>query len=188
MGKYEEVIIQRLAEYFRDRGYEVVPHSRLNISWGSVISDVDLLLLKDGFLTYVEVKSCRDKIARAPQQVQQNVDFVDYAYVATERKVSNWNVPDVGLINIQENSIKIARRAKRFIHKPNFLSILTLKKKCLAKFFGPNIDYLMHVDKYELAQNVYTLKSKKCTRSYLREIVTCGESCALFCPITELSK
>jgi len=188
IGKYEKVIIQRLAEYFSYKGYQVVPHSRLNIAWGSIISDVDLLLLKDGLLTYVEVKSFKDKVARATQQIEQVRDFIDYAYVATERKVSNWNLPNVGLIHVQEKSIKLLKRAKRFTGKPNFLSILSLKKKCLGKFFGSNIDYLMHVDKYDLAQNVCAVKAQECNRVYLREIVTCGESCSLACPVTELSK
>ena len=188
MGKYEEVIIKKLISYFKSKGYDVVPHSRLNIAWGPVISDVDLLLVKNGLLTCIEVKSCKDKIARAPEQVDRIRDFVDYAYVATEKIVKNWTIRDVGLILVQESAVKIVKRARKFENKPRFISVLSLKKKCLAKMFGLNIDYLNRVGKYDLAQNAYAVKGTKCSRKYLREIVTCGESCALFCPITELFK
>jgi len=186
IGRYEEKIIQSLAEYFRYEGYEVVSHSRLNVAWGSILSDIDLLLLKDGLLTYVEVKSCRDNIARATEQVECVKDYIDYAYVATERKVRNWNVPKVGLIHIQEDIITFVKAAKKFQNKPRFLSILTLKKKCLAKFFEADINYLTHVDKYDLAQTVYATKANSCTRECLKEITTCGESCNMPCPISEI--
>ena len=185
MGKYEEVIIKKLVAYFNSKGYEVIPHSRLNIAWGSIISDVDLLLLKDGLITCVEVKSCKDKIARAPEQINRIRDFVDYAYVATERTVKNWAVPDVGLILVQEGTIKTVKRARKFKNKPRFLSVLSLKKKCLAKMFDMNIKYMHRINKYDLAQNAYSAKGTKCNRKYLREIVTCGESCNLYCPITD---
>lgn len=188
LGKYEKTIINRLTEYFLCKGYEVVPHSRLNVAWGSILSDVDLLLLKDNLLTCVEVKSCRDKIGRAPEQIERIKDFVDYAYVATEREVPNWNIPKVGLILIQDDCINVVRVAEKFQNKPKFLSLLTLKKKCLGMFFSVDINSLRQIDKYDLAQNVYTLKAAKCSRDYLREIATCGENCSVFCPMTEHSK
>ncbi len=187
-GKYEEAIIQRLIPYFTSKGYEVIPHSRLNVAWGPIISDVDLLLIKNGLITYVEVKSSKDKIARASEQINQTRDFVDYAYVATEKNVINWSISDVGLILVKAETIKMVKRARRFTKKPMFLSVLCLKKKCLAKLTGVDDSYIKRVDKYDLAQNAYTIKGSKCTRKYLREIVTCGEACTIFCPIVKMSK
>ena len=187
LGKYEKAIINRLKEYFLCQGYEVVPHSRLNIAWGSILSDVDLLLLKENLLTYIEVKSCRDKISRAPEQIERIKDFVDYAYVATERAVPSWSIPKVGLILVNGDNIDVIKVAKKFRNKPKFLSLLMLKKKCLATFFSVDINSLRQIDKYDLAQNVYTLKVFKCNREYLREIATCGENCSAFCPIKEQS-
>ena len=105
IGKYEEKIIQTLTNHFQLKGYEVVPHSSLNIAWGSILSDVDLLLIKDCRLTCVEVKSSRDNLGRAEQQIDRLMDYVDYAYVATDKHVKNWEMAKVGLIHIQENQI-----------------------------------------------------------------------------------
>jgi Holliday junction resolvase-like predicted endonuclease len=185
IGKYEERIILRLTRYFQDNGYEAIPHSRLNIAWGSILSDVDLLLLKDHVLTYVEVKSSRDNIMRAKRQTERVMDYVDYAYVATDRKVRNWAVPNVGLIHVQEEAVTLVRRAKKFSKKPRFCSIIALKKKCLTRFFGNDSHWLMVINKHELAQHVYAAKGTKCTRECLKEIVTCGESCDTYCPITQ---
>lgn len=182
MGKYEEKIIRILAEYFQREGYEVVPHSSLNIAWGSILSDIDLLLIKDHLLTYIEVKSSRDNLARAKKQIDRVMDYVDYAYVATEKNVTNWEMAKVGLIHIQDERVFLVKKGKKFRNKPRFYSVVTLKKKCLARFFGTDNRRLMMVNTYELAQNVHA--KKECTRDILKEIVTCGELCLTCCPIT----
>ncbi len=184
IGKYEEKIIQTLTKYFQLNGYEVIPHSSLKIAWGCIVSDVDLLLLKDQVLTYVEVKSSRDNLARAKKQIDRVMDYIDYAYVATDKKVKNWNMPNVGLIYVQEETVVLVKKAKKFSNKPKFYSVVALKKKCIAMFFGNNNRYIMLVNKYELAQHVYT--KRKCTRACLKEIVTCGELCDVNCPITQM--
>jgi hypothetical protein len=186
-GKYEEVLIGKLTRYFESKGYSIIPHSRLNIAWGPIISDVDILLIKDGLITCVEVKSKKDNINRAPQQVNRIKDFVDYIYIATEKRTPEWALPDVGLILVQQDEIKLIKRPKKLSNKPTFLSVLSLRKKCIAKLLGKDINFKA-VDKYDLAQNVYSLRRSKCSRKYLREIVTCGESCSEFCPIDRISE
>jgi Holliday junction resolvase len=188
IGKYEEQIILNLTTYFRLHGFEVVPHSSLNIAWGSIVSDIDLLLLKKHMLVYVEVKSSRDNLMKAKQQIERIMDYVDYAYVATDKKVRNWEIPNVGLINVQKEKVTIVRKAKKFSKKPSFYSIVALKKKCIARFFGNDNRYFMLVNKYELAQRVYAEKGRKCTREHLKEIVTCGEFCDIGCPILHVEK
>jgi Holliday junction resolvase-like predicted endonuclease len=183
VGKYEEKIIQTLAAYFQLEGYEVVPHSSLNIAWGSVISDVDLLLIKNQLLTFVEVKSSKDKIARAKKQIDRVKDYVDYAYVATEKNVEDWALVKVGLIRVRDRTVTLLKNPSKFSKKPRFYSVATLKKKCLARLFGIDNRHILSVSKYELAKHVYT--KRKCTRSILREIVTCGELCATNCPIVK---
>ena len=183
IGKYEEKIIQTLTKYFRLKGYEVVPHSSLNIAWGSVLSDVDLLLIKNNLLTYVEVKSSRDKLSRAKQQIDRMMDYVDYAYVATDKQVKNWKYENIGLFLIEGECITLLKKCKKFRSKPRFYSIATLKKKCIARFLGADNRYLMLVNKYELAEQIYN--KKKCTRVILKEIVTCGDLCETDCPIRD---
>ena len=138
----------------------MVTHSRLNIAWGPIISDIDILLVKNGLLTCVEVKSCKDKISRAPDQINQIRDFVDYAYVATEKKVKNWKTENVGLILVNGEKIKIEKRARKFTKKPQFLSVLCLKKNCIARMLTPNITSFQHTDKYDLAKQAYSKKGR----------------------------
>jgi hypothetical protein len=183
MGKYEKKIIQILAKYFRQMDYEVIPHSSLNIAWGCIISDVDLLLLKDHKLTYVEVKSSRDNIARAKQQIDRIMDYIDYAYVATDKQIKNWNMRNVGLIYVQEETVTLVKKGKKFSNKPKFYSVVALKKKCIARLCGDDNHYIMLINKYELAQQAYT--KRKCTRACLKEIVTCGKLCVSACPIMQ---
>jgi hypothetical protein len=182
-GRYEEVVIQKLIPFFIGKGYEVVPHSRLNIAWGPIISDIDILLVKNGLLTCIEVKSCKDKISRAPDQINQIQDFVDYAYVATEKTVKNWSTDNIGLILVSGQMIKIAKRAKKFTKKPKFLSVLCLKKNCIARMLASDTSCFQHIDKYDLAKKAYSKKGGKCIRKYVREVVTCGEDCDISCPI-----
>ena len=59
VGIHETRIIEQLTQYFGEKGYTVVSHVQLNISYGSILSELDMLLEKNGLLTYVEVKSHR---------------------------------------------------------------------------------------------------------------------------------
>lgn len=185
IGRHEEKIIKTLTKHFLINGYEVVPHSSLNIAWGSVLSDVDLLLLKDQLLTYVEVKSAKDNIAKAKRQIDRIMDYVDYAYVATDKHITTFEMDRVGLIKVKEDAVTILRKAKKFSCKPRFYSVVTLKRKCLSRFLGTDSRHLMLVSKYDLAQHVYARKNCKCTHSILKEIVTCGDLCSTNCPIEQ---
>lgn len=183
VGKYEERIIRVLTAHFVARGYEVVPHSSLNFAWGCILSDVDLLLIKNNLITYIEVKSHRDNFARVQRQIERSLDYFDYVYVATDRKIKNWASHQTGLIQIDNDRVTLIQRAKKLRTKPRYRSIVTLKKKCIARFFGADNSYIMSVNKCELAQIVFT--KEKCTRSVLREIVTCGELCSNHCPVLD---
>lgn len=184
VGKYEEKIIEILIKYFQLHDYKVVPHSSLNIAWGSIISDIDLLLIKNNEITYVEVKSSRDSLSRAKNQIDRIMDYVDYAYVATDKIVKKWDIPDAGLISVQGDSVTFSKLAKKISSKPRFYSVACLKKKCLVRFIGNNYNRLMLTNKYELAQNVYD--KKECTRDCLKEIVTCGGHCDFDCPVLKM--
>lgn len=181
LGAFEAKIIDTLTEHFQKSGYEVIPHSSLNIAWGRVLSDIDLLLIKDQLLTYIEVKSSRDNLARAHKQIDRIKDYIDYAYVATDKHVKKWNYRTVGLVFVKDKEVKVVRKAMRFQSKPRFYSVASLKKKCLVRFFGTGNPYLLYENKYDMAEKVYT--EKECNRLLLKEIVTCGELCSSKCPI-----
>ena len=188
VGRYEAKIIQSLTEYFQKNGHEVIPHARLNIAWGSILSDIDLLLLKENALTYVEVKSRRDKLLKALQQIDRVKDYVDYAYIATDRIVGDWNFPKVGLISVHGNVVTFEKKTKRFTNRPRFSSIVSLRKKCLVRFLGNGHACRIYVNKYELAQYVHIVRKSECTRECLKEIVTCGNTCDTYCPISKFAK
>jgi hypothetical protein len=183
VGKHEEQIIQRLAEHFRNENYEVIPHARFNIAWGIIISDIDLLLLKEQLLIYVEVKSQNDNLKKALKQVERVKDFVDYAYVATDKVVTNWNAPHAGLISIDGDTINLVKDVERFDNSPSFSSIASLRKKCLLKFIEKSEKCSKHINKYELAKYIHKFMKDKCKRELLKEIVTCGNCCTGKCPI-----
>lgn len=188
LGIYETRLIESLAQYFLIKGYKVVPHAQLNIAWGRVLSDVDLLLLKDGTLTYVEVKSREDKLLKALVQIERIKDYIDYACVATNKLVSNWNFREVGLIMVRDNAVTVVKKPTRFRSRPNFSSIISLKKKCLSRFIGNGSACRIYVHKYDLAQYIYTVRKYECTRECLKEIVTCGNTCDSVCPISRFVK
>ncbi len=183
VGKYEEKIIQCLAEHFRKKDYEVIPHARFNIAWGIIISDIDLLLLKGRVLIYVEVKSRRDKLQRAFQQIERVKDFVDYAYVATDKIVSDWDDPHVGLISVNGSLVTLVKETKQFKNSPSFSSIASLRKKCLLRFIENSHACSNYIYKYDLAQHIHNFMRDKCNRELLKEIVTCGNTCDTMCPI-----
>jgi hypothetical protein len=184
-GIYETGIINKLARHFQDNGYYVIPHAKLNIAWGSILSEADLLLVKENSLTYVEVKSRRDKFSKAIRQIQRMKDYVDYAYVATDRVVCMRDLPNVGLIFVRSDQVTFLKEPKRFCSIPRFSSIVSLKKKCLLRLLGNGDTCPVNFGKYELAQYVSTTRRAECTRECVKEIVTCGETCDTACPISE---
>lgn len=185
LGRHEARIIKNLTQHFKTTGYEVIPHAQLNIAWGSILSDVDILLLKDDILTYIEVKSRRDKLSKAFQQIERVKCYVDYAYVATNKLVKEWNIPEIGLISVNDDVVTLVKKPTRFRGRPSFTSIVSLKKKCLARFLGNGYACRTYVTKYDLARYVYLVRKDECTRECLKEIVTCGNNCNNICPITK---
>jgi len=157
----------------------------LNVAWGSILSEVDILLLKDDKLTYIEVKSRKDKISKALQQIGGVKDYVDFAYVATNKLLKEWNIPEIGLIYVQNNEVTLVKEPTRFRDRPRFTSIVSLKKKCLTRFLGNGRACRTYVAKYDLAKYVYIVRKNECTRECLKEIVTCGSSCDGICPIAK---
>ena len=188
LGRHEAKIIESLTQYFRIRGYEAIPHVRLNIAWGNILSEMDVLLLKSGVLTYVEVKSHRDRLSKALRQIDRLKDYVDYACVATNRLVTNWSIPDVGLISVNDDVVTLVRKPRQFRNAPSFSSVISLKKKCLARFLGNGHACRTYVNKYDLARYVYIVRKRECTRECLKEIVTCGNTCDTTCPIASFVK
>lgn len=184
VGKYEKPLIRRLKAFFEMKGYQVVPHASLNISWGIITSDIDLLLIKDNELTAIEVKSRKDRLDRANKQIENVCDFVDYAYVAAERNSLKPSMRETGIIVVNEEGIKIVKEAGAIHKVPDFRSFSRLHKKCLVRLVDQEGNpKVKKIGKFELAQDCESIIEKQSRKSNLKEIVTCGQHCSKNCPI-----
>lgn len=181
-GYYETKIIEKLIKHYEDKGFVVVPHAQLNISYGRILSELDILLEKGGFLTYIEVKSDRDKLSRAFEQVNRVKDYVDYAYVATNKRIDIWDHKNIGLILVSEK-VTVLKRAKRFTGSPDYSSIFSLRKKCLIRFVSNGHICKDRFSKYKLAKHVFATYNSSELRECIKEVVTCGDIECSDCPI-----
>lgn len=182
LGKHEKVIIKKLQTHFEKHGYSVVPHASLNISWGSIISDLDLLLIKDNLLTLIEVKSSHDNLYKARNQIQKIEDYVDYAYVATDYYPRKWHMKDTGFI-VANGKIDVIKEANRITKQPRINSVYSLKKICLSRLSGfSNESQTKNILKTRLAYHVQNMRSNN-LKEELKEIVTCHGDCKTSCPI-----
>jgi len=76
----------------------------------------------------------KNSFLKALVQIERIKDYIDYAYVATNKLVSNWNFRAVGLIIVRDNAVTIVKKPTRLRSRPKFSSIISLKKKCLSRF------------------------------------------------------
>jgi hypothetical protein len=183
IGKYEAPLISRLCEHFESLGFKAFPHVRLNIAWGSCLSDIDILLIRDSLVTVIEVKSYRDKLARAEKQLEAISDYVDYSYVATDRLPRHWKSSRSGLLLIKDD-VRVVKRASKIVGEPKLDSLIALPKKCLLRFLGqPHQERLL---KYEIALRIRNLFDDESIRQCLKEIVLCQGCSHNECPILGL--
>lgn len=171
-GRYEDVIINELQLYFTELGYNAIPHARFDLAWGSIISDVDLLLIKENQLILIEVKSSRDNLARAKKQIKEIEDFVDQVYLATDYHPRKWPNRKAGRIVILDGQVQIVKEPKSLKRIPKIEALMSLRKESLAKLLEMPENEAKKLTKFELAslviqQNQANLKNK------LKEIVTC---------------
>ena len=186
IGEREKKIIQQLCDYFSMLDFRVFPHSSLNIAWGSIIIDLDLVLIKNDMVSYIEVKSKKDHFKNAIKQINNVKDFIDYAWIASDRNNINFKEPDIGLILLFDEKIRIENQPKKINDDPNFYSVLSLKKKCLTHFFS-DLKNTKLVSKYSLAKKIFSINNL-CNKQCLKEIALCSQQCTHYCPIDSREK
>lgn len=184
-GRHESVIIKKLAIFFENLGYQPIPHARFNIAWGNILSDVDLLLLKNDEIIAVEVKSSKDNLKRARKQIENIKDYVDYAYVATNYIPRKFSLRTAGLIYVNGHVV-ILKSPKLLSDNPRFFSLDSLPKKCLCRWTKIKKQRYSQKSKSELANQI--LNNSKELKSEIKEIVTCGLDCDHGCPIWSFDK
>lgn len=170
-GKYENIIIFELIDYFKKKGYAVIPHARFNIAWGSILSDIDILLIKNDILILIEVKSSRDNLLRAKKQISVIQDYVDFAYIATDYYPKKWPSTRAGHIVTKDGTVSILKEPTMLKRTPTLNSVMSLKKESLLKLLG-NSSNAKKISKYELASLVKQ-REKDNLKNHVKQIVTC---------------
>lgn len=170
-----------ISSYFTDQGYTVIPHTTLNLAWRQVLSDVDILIVKGKDVSAIEVKSSHDDLSRANQQLSKILDYVDYAFVATDKEVKAWGGGVIGLMQVGPWGVKVVRNATRLMSRPSIVSLFALQKKCLTRMLG--VSEHARLGKYELARAVVMLGEDDVLRDCVKEVVTCSLQCSTDCPI-----
>ena len=206
-GRHEARIIGRLVPFFEAAGYDAVPHARFNIAWGSILSDVDLLLVGRApagaaagggrgrqAVAAVEVKSSRDDLRRAQSQVRRLLEYADYAYVATDYAPRRFDVRGAGLIVVRGGSVHVVRSAPlagggRRGRGWGAQAAAALPKKCLlrmAEARGAPAG-AGRATKAELARRVTAGRAAAAVGGELARVATCGGggACEAACPVWE---
>lgn len=173
-------VIERVKDYFISQGYQVLPRASLNIAWGQILSDVDLIVARENTLIAVEVKTRHDNLGRVPRQIESLKSYVDFIYLATERRLKKSFDTRVGLLQVRSEGIIEIRKARRIRQRPTFSSLSGLHRICLTRIVDKKSRY---VSKLELAQQVYYLGTNPELRECLKEVVTCSRMCETNCPI-----
>lgn len=181
-GKHETIIIDKLIPYFENLGYKVAPHARFNIAWGNIISDLDLLLIKNDLMILIEVKSSKDDLRRAKKQIANVEDYVDYVYIATNYYPRKFPFDKAGLL-VVNGKVEILKEPQLLSHYPKLTSVDGLHKKCLARMC------VMKKEKFTSKHTKVHL-ARKLVKKYhpnlkleLKEVITCNQKCDSQCPI-----
>ncbi|MBS3925963.1 MAG: hypothetical protein KGZ34_04655 [Nitrosarchaeum sp.] len=186
IGKYEAPIIEKLEPFFQNQGFQVVPHARLNISWGNIISDIDLLLIKENKVGIVEVKSSHDNLKRAKKQISNIKDYVDFAYIATDFKPRKLPTSLAGWIFVDEE-VTIMKYPQSIHNEPSHYSVDSLPKKCLERYLEQKNLSVKGMSKYEITDTIMSIPVKN-LKDEIKSMATCGQECDVSCPIWEFEK
>lgn len=206
-GVHEARIIRRLVPFFEAAGYDAVPHARFNIAWGSILSDIDLLLIgRPGAaagapscggrqeILAVEVKSSRDDLRRAAAQVGRLLDYADRAYVATDYTPRRFAVRGAGLIVVGRGGrVDVVRAAPRSAGWRGreggagaAAAAAALPKKCLLRMAeARGAQGAGRLDKARLARCVAGGREAGALGGELAAVATCGGggACDAACPV-----
>lgn len=165
LGKYEAPIIDKVSKYLEKDGFTVYPHAALNMVYGHNDTDVDVLGVKNGEITAIEVKSSHDNPRKALEQGKKMTGLVDHYYLAIEKPIKfdfPWGImmvkDDVVIIKEAENCLNISMSSLMYLLKP-----------CLNKISGTKIG-----DKNRLVHEIYPQLNRKLP--LIRKALLCSKS------------
>lgn len=175
-GKYEEILIDKIFNFYKNKGYDIRKHISFNIAWGNVISEIDLILLNIDEITIFEIKSKKDKIEKAHIQIEKFRKYADYIYVASDVFLDKTIfIDDIGLIFINEK-IEIIKNAKKIIHNIEEKDLNKLKKVCLYKLLDLTTRR-KKLTKKEVIDLLIKKYNQKQINNYFRKITFCDKDC-----------
>ena len=190
VGKYEETLLQSLVTYFENKGFKAHPHVQLNISWGNIISDIDLVVEGENQLFGIEVKSKRDNLSKLVTQINRMFDYFDGVYVATDNPkwMSRKELSDekVGILII--NGSQVAERACRLLSaNPDTRTMTPFRKICLRRY-SEMVCGKKTGNKKELISNILENSRPEHLRKIVRSIIICNQQCEKNCPLWMIEK
>jgi len=180
LGNYEEPLMIKISEYFQELGFETHPHSSLNFAWHGMVSDVDVLMVKDSLLYGVEIKSKKDNVKRANKQIERLSHYVDYCYLAVE-KMPKRLIENAGLIIVDNWGVKIIKEAP-LVDGFDKRTFRTLKRICFTKIFNTT----RYGSKHKVVDYLWNIYSTKKLKSLFRRVLLCSEKDCSKCPLRSL--
>jgi len=177
LGDYEEPLMIKISEHFQELGFQTHPHSSLNFAWGGMVSDVDVLMVKDSLLHGVEIKSKKDNVKRAKKQIERLSHYVDYCYLAVE-KMPKRLVENAGLIVVDDWGVKIIKEAP-LVDGFDKRTFRTLKRTCFTKIFNTT----RYGNKHDVVDYIWAIYSTDKLKSLFRRILLCSEKDCSNCPL-----
>lgn len=187
---YEKELLDALKLYFEHKGFRVHPHVQLNISWGNIISDIDLVVEGENQLFGIEVKSKRDNLGKLVSQINRMFNYFDGVYVATDNPkwMSRKELSDerIGILII--NGLQIAEKACRFTPlKPNATTMSHLRKMCLIRL-SSMVSGKTKGDKNTLIASILKNSRPEHLQQILKMIIICNKQCKENCPLWIVEK
>lgn len=179
-GKHELPLIALVAAYFRGQGHAVVQRASLNVAWGTILSDIDVLASDGNDLIAVEIKSRQDSLSGVDRQIIALKRYMDYVYLATERHLRRSIDSGTGLLRIDGDQVRLIREPRRINSKPTIGSLARLRRICLARIMNDRGNKL---SKYGLVEQAISFRSDPNLHQCLKQVVTCSRTCATDCPI-----
>jgi Holliday junction resolvase len=185
IGRFEKPLFKPLACLFEEEGYTVLTHTRLNIAWSNVISDIDVLARSDETIIITEVKSDHDAFYKGFDQLEKLKGFADKLYIATNRDLESlekekWRDKSIGLIFIGKQNAKIIRPAEpiRSLHAKDSLS--QLKKKCLIRL-ARLLGVPTYLSKKAIEKRLRAKFNDRDLKIIVKNIILCDSSCSNDC-------
>ena len=184
-GKYEQHLFNHLKAYFEDRGFKVFSHVQLNLSWGNIISDIDIIAMSEKMLLGVEVKSSKDNLKNAIQQIDRMTDFFDGVYIASDKPQylleEKFADRRIGLLFI-DKGVQIEKECEFLDGNPRHTTLMRLRKVCLQRL-AKAVTGTCSGNKDDLASNILRGAENEHLRLILKSVVTCDRTCETGCPI-----